>query len=227
MSDSTSTPEWMDHFPALRAITDPAWLQAARQAQLKHYKPGKVVFSAGEPCTYYPLVIEGTISVQKISEDGHEITLYHIQPSHHCELTTSCLLGGTCYHASGITTTDVRVVLIPNQAFLNALAGSESFRNYIYHTIDSGMNELVELVETVAFGPMDRRIARYLLDSSQISNPIKITHHHLATELGTAREVVSRLLKHFEHLGLIKLGRGQIRVIDQHHLSKLINQSSV
>ena len=215
---------WTENFPALHAITDPAWLQCVTQAQLKVYGPGTVIFSAGQPCTHYPLVIDGIANVQKISEDGHEITLYHIQPGHNCELTTACLLAGECYQASGITSTRVRVVLIPKKAFLTALSDSDQFRKYIYSTINNGMNELAELVETVAFGPMDQRLAHYLLDAASHQNPIHITHHDLAIELGTAREVVSRLLKTFEHLSWIKIKRGQIEILDHQQLETLLKQ---
>lgn len=224
MSDPNTSPTWTTHFPALQRITDPVWLHSAQQAQLKEYAVGTVLFSAGQHCSYYPLVIDGIVNVQKISEDGHEITLYHIQPGHSCELTTSCLIGGSRYHANGTTATEARVVLIPKQAFLNALAGSEGFRSYIYNTIDSGMNELAELVEAVAFAPMGQRLAHYLFDAATHENPVNITHHHVATELGTAREVVSRLLKSFERQGWIKIRRGQIEVIDQRQLYDLIKQ---
>lgn len=226
MSDANTSPVWVAHFPVLQAITDPAWLRCANKARLMNYSVGTVLFSAGQPCTHYPLVIDGTVNVQKSSKNGHEIILYHIQAGHSCELTTSCLLSNNCYHASAIAATEVHLVLIPKQAFLNALAGSEGFRRYIYSTIDSGMNELAELVETVAFGPMNQRLAQYLLNAAANSNPINVTHHDLATELGTAREVISRLLKHFEHQRWVKLRRGQIEVLDRKLLCELVKQQA-
>ncbi len=222
VSRSLTIPTWVEHFPALKAITDPTWLAVANTARTIKIPAHTYIFHDGEPCKQYLLVFAGSVNVQKVTEDGHEITLYHIQPGHSCELTTACLLGDSCYHAEAITTTAVEAVTIEKQAFMRALNDSTDFRNFIFSAIDSGMNELATLVEEVAFGPMEQRIAQHLLDSSLLSNLIKTTHYDLAVELGTAREVVSRLLKKFERQGWVKLHRGKVEIIEKSRLSMML-----
>ncbi len=222
MKEFQTIPAWVSSFPALQTITDPVWCGVSNTAQVINLPANTPVFHAGESCKNYLLVLAGSINVQKVTDDGHEITLYHMQPGHSCELTTACLLGGDCYHAEAITTTAVQAVLISKKAFMHALSGSDGFRDFIYSSIDSGMNELATLVEEVAFGPMDQRLAQHLLDSALCTNPIKATHYDLAAELGTAREVVSRLLKKFEHQGWVKLRRGEVEIIEKGELCTLV-----
>ncbi len=222
MREFQTIPAWVASFPALKTITDPVWCEVSNNARIINLPVNTPIFHAGESCENYLLVLAGSVNVQKVTEDGHEITLYHMQPGHSCELTTACLLSGSCYHAEAITTTAVQAVLISKKEFMQALNGSDGFRKFIYSSIDSGMNELATLVEEVAFGPMDQRLAQHLLDSVLCTNPIKTTHYDLAVELGTAREVVSRLLKKFEHQGWVKLRRGEVEIIEKGELCTLV-----
>jgi len=222
MDKSQQSPSWLSSFPALQLIDDPVWRAAADAAQVIHLPADNTIFQAGDACQNYLLVAEGSVSVHKVTEDGHEIALYHIQPGHSCELTTSCLLAGNDYRVEAVTTTKVCVVLIPKNDFMTAFTGSNGFRKFIYQSIDNGMNELASLVGEVAFGPMEQRLAEHLLDLSQETNRVEVTHYELAVELGSAREVVSRLLKKLERQGWVKLHRGQVEVLEKQQLSELI-----
>lgn len=215
-------PAWVSSFPALKTITDPVWLAVSHAARVVSIPAHTPIFHAGEPCINYLLVLAGSVNVQKVTDDGHEITLYHMHPGHSCELTTACLLSGGCYHAEAMTITAVQAVLIPQNSFMRALNSSDGFRNFIYSSIDSGMNELATLVEEVAFEPMGQRLAQHLLDSALSTHLVKTTHYDLAVELGTAREVVSRLLKKFERQGWVKLHRGEVEIIERNQLCTLV-----
>jgi CRP/FNR family transcriptional regulator, anaerobic regulatory protein len=213
--------DWLCAFPELRGISDPAWNAIARSAHSARFPEGESVFREHEPCKYFLLVAAGSIRVQKSSENGGIITLYHLQAGQVCELTTSCLLAGEPYPADAITESPVTLVLIPGEQFREALIRSSQFRDYVFSTLGKGMNELVTLVEEVAFGQMDGRLARCLLNQSQQDTRIESTHQELAEELGTAREVISRLLKKFEHQGWVRLHRGWIEIIDRNVLQDL------
>ena len=215
-------PSWLSSFPELAAIDDKAWRDALAQARMTRYPPGAAIYKDGEGCESFILILEGRVKVERISASGQEITLYHLQPGQICELTTSCLMSGKCYHADAIAETEVRAVLIPRAAFQAALSGSPAFRRYVYDTVEQGMSDLLSLLETVVSTPTGRRLAAYLAEQARVSgDTLHATHHEIATELGTSREVVSRLLKDFEHHGWVRLHRGHIEILDREALEEM------
>ncbi|MCC6206906.1 MAG: Crp/Fnr family transcriptional regulator [Gammaproteobacteria bacterium] len=216
--------DWLKVYAALEAIGDPAWSRVLRCVQHLHLPAGAHVFRDGDPCQYYLLVVEGSVLVRKTTPDGHEIVLYHVNAGGTCELTTVCMLGGKRYAADAVAVTPAHVVLIPKDEFQSAVKESPAFRHFVYSSLDKGVGDLVSLVETVAFGHIDQRLARYLLGCPGARGRIQATHQDIAHELGTAREVVSRALKHFEHNGWVRLHRGWIEVVDEMALRALLDR---
>jgi len=212
---------WLSRFPELSAIADPAWRKAAAYAQTMRVKPDYVLFRDGSTCKAYVLVISGSIRVQKIDPDGHEILLYRVEDHQSCMLTTTCLIGQQNYPAEGIAETDVELVVLSSEIFQTALAESEGFRGFGMRSIGRRIADLMALIEDVAFARMDVRIARLLLSRCPDSDVLHATHQEISAELGTAREVVSRVLKNFEGRGWISLGRGCIRVQNKSGLESL------
>ncbi|MDQ6960245.1 MAG: Crp/Fnr family transcriptional regulator [Mariprofundaceae bacterium] len=212
---------WLSRFPELDAIADPAWRKAAACAQTMRVKPGYVLFRDGGACNAYVLVISGSIRVQKMDPDGHEIVLYRVEDYQSCMLTTTCLIGHQDYPAEGVAETEVELVVLPAEIFQMALAESGDFRSFVMRSIGQRIADLMALIEEVAFARMDVRIARLLLSRCPDSNVFHVTHQEISAELGTAREVVSRVLKNFEGRGWISLGRGHIRMLDEGGLESL------
>ncbi|MFA7096501.1 MAG: Crp/Fnr family transcriptional regulator [Gammaproteobacteria bacterium] len=213
-SGADAQPAWVNAFSALRHLDDPAWRKTLAAAKLVTLPPGVTVFRHGDRCQNYLLVLEGSVRVQKVSDSGREIVLYRVEAGEGCVLTTSCLLAGERYPAEGITETEVRAVALPSEHFQEGLAGSAGFRNFVFATYGKRIIDLIVLVEDVAFGRIDIRLAQCLLNHADRTHPIESTHHDIATELGTAREVVSRQLKEFERRGWVRLGRGRIEILD-------------
>ena len=217
--------QWLDHYPDLQSLSDPVWQQVLNSARRSMFKPGESVFRDGEACQNYLLVLAGSIRVQKVSEGGHEIALYHVGPGQTCEVTTSCLLANKHYTAEAVAETEVDAIFISKLHFMEAVTRVTGFRNFIFSSLDKGLADLLSLLEEVAFTPMDQRLAQVLLKKLLApDNHIKITHHELAAELGTAREVVSRLLKEFERQGWAKLHRGHIQILDINALRHLLRK---
>jgi len=208
------TPDWISQFPELVAISDPAWNRAAASAHVMRAPPGYVLFRDGNVCKGYVLVISGSVRVQKMDADGHEILLYRVEDGQSCMLTTICLIGDQDYPAEGVAENDVELVMLPSDTFRSALADSAAFRAFVMRSIGHRIADLMTLIEDVAFGRMDVRIARMLASRGQSSEVIRATHQEIATELGTAREVVSRVLKDFERHGWLKLERMKISILD-------------
>jgi CRP/FNR family transcriptional regulator len=217
----------LESFPVLRELLALERLEIRQALQLTTVHAGMPLFRDGEACENYLLILEGSAKVQKLSDNGQIITLYHLQGGQVCELTTSCLLAGKSYPAEAIAESDVRAVLLPKILFHEALSLSPQFRSFVFSSVDKGMHDLVALVEEVTFGHMDRRLARRLLKAAHSRRRIQVTHNILAEELGTAREVVSRLLKEFEGHGWVRLHRGWIEITDKNSLQDLAEHTAV
>lgn len=172
---------------------------------------GTRIFSEGSPCQAYLILLSGQLRVRKLGENGREIVLYRVEPGETCIITTACLMAETGYDAEGIAETDIEAQALPMRAFKDLLAQSASFRAFVFRAYGTRLADLLMLIEEVAFGRIDRRLATHLLERGRGRPEIRITHQDLAMELGTAREVVSRQLKDFEHHGWLTLARGAIR----------------
>lgn len=218
--------DWLAQFPELQALQDSAWQQALSQTNLATIPAGQVLYKSGDSCENFVLVLHGSIRVQIISESGNEVVLYRVEDGQSCILTTTCLVAHERYHAEGITETEVSAVIIPAAAFRNALAQSEGFRTFVFSSYAQRLTDLFMLIDAISFGRMDVRLASTLLTMADRNREIHITHSDLARELGTAREVVSRLLKDFERRNWVQLRRGVITVDDPQALQQFASKSN-
>ncbi len=155
-------------------------------------------------------LLEGGIRVVKCAPSGRELPLYRVTPGESCIITSACLLGHVDYNARGETESATRLALLPSADFL-ALLAHEPFRRFVFHLFAERLADLMQLVEEVAFKKLDQRLAALLLGRGQV---VHATHQQLADELGSVREIVSRLLKNFAAQGLVRLGREQIEILD-------------
>lgn len=187
-------------------------------AATMHLPAGAVVFDENQQCQGFPLLLSGSIRVIKASANGRELQLYRVCPGESCILTSSCLLGHAQYHARGIVEQDVELVALPPSAFRTLLSQYEPFRDYIFSLFSERLTDLMQLVSAVAFQKLDQRLAALLIAKP---SPIHITHQALADELGSVREIVSRLLKNFADQGWVRLGREQIEIVEVASLKKL------
>jgi CRP/FNR family transcriptional regulator len=217
--------ELFEKHPELREFHHLGGSDLVDAMRLITVQPGMSLYQHGQVCENYLLILSGSVRVQKLSEKGQVITLYHLVAGRACELTTTCLLGGKNYPAEAIAETEVHAILIPKADFQQALAQLPDFRNFVFSSIDKGMNDLIGLLEDVSFGRMDSRLARRLLQLADATHPIAVTHQALAEELGTAREVISRLLKGFERQNLVSLRRGHIEIVERQHLRDLAQEN--
>lgn len=191
------------------------------QSQSVNVPANTTIFRQGDSCENYLLVLKGSVKVFSRAENGREIVLYRVQDGQSCTLTTACLFAKNPYPAEGITETDSTALMIPRSVFNQALAESDEFRKIIFDQYATRLSDVINLVENLSFGHLEIRLARLLLQLSADSNLIETTHHILATELGSAREVISRQLKEFERQQLIILQRGSIQIVERKKLLKM------
>ncbi|QXD13964.1 Crp/Fnr family transcriptional regulator [Rhodocaloribacter litoris] len=176
---------------------------------------GRHLCMEGDRCLHLPIVLAGSARIYKIGGQGREITLYRLEPGDSCILTASCLIGNHDFPAFAITETDVVAALVPATDFLRWLGEHAAWRTYVFGLLWNRLVDVISLVEEVTFRRMDARLAEHLLKlTGNVVGTIHTTHEALADELGTAREVVSRILKEFERQGWVALSRGTIRVCD-------------
>lgn len=194
--------------------------------QTMHLPAGQVVFHHGDPCHNYLLVIEGSVRVQALAANGREITLYRVRDGQSCVITTSCLISQESYPAEGVTELETSALVVPQAVFDEALGASAEFRRFVFANQGQRLGDLIHRVEDVMFGRIDVRLARLLMTlSEQGSQPVAMTHQQLASELGSAREVISRQLKQFEGRGWVVIGRGTIAVTAPARLSELAREN--
>jgi len=210
MLDQFTLSRLLQQYPMLQALSN-AEKDLLATANMIHLEADTVVFAEGQSCQGFPMLLSGNIRVIKTSSNGRELQLYRVMPGESCILTSSCLLGNTCYQARGIVEQSLDIVLLPVNVFHNLVAKNDDFRHYVFHLFSDRITDLMQLVSAVAFQKQDQRLAKLLCGRP---NPIYTTHQALADELGCAREIVSRLLKGFEDQGWIRLGRELITIED-------------
>ena len=175
---------------------------------------GQTVFRQGDNCQNYLIVVNGCVKVLARAENGREIVLYRVTEGSTCVLTTSCLLGHNAYPAEGITETETTAIALPKAAFEEGINNNPAFRQFVFDTYAQRFAGLITLFEEVTLGRLDIRLVTYLIKNGSHSKTITATHQQLAAELGSSREVISRLLKNFEKEGWVHLSRGQIENIN-------------
>jgi CRP/FNR family transcriptional regulator len=205
-------------YPVLRELPAPLLKKVETTAKPVRAPAGQRLFNDGSPCTYYPLLIEGIIRASKISPDGHEILLYRLYPGEICVITVVTLLGDVSYPAFGAAETALTLLAVPRSVFLEIVLECPAFRVFVFNALSQRIANLMALVDDVAFRRVDQRLASRLLLQRQ---PDTTTHQMLADELGTSREVVSRILETFQHSGMIRLGRKRIEILDRNALDRL------
>jgi len=180
---------------------------------------GTQVFAEHQPCQGFPLLIEGSIKVVKLASSGRELMLYRVVPGGSCIISSSCLLGHSDYNARGIAETPLTLLAMPIPLFSALMIEHAPFRDFVFHLFADRIGELMQLVEEVAFTRLDQRLAKLILARNETR--IHVTHQQLADELGSVREIVSRLLKGFAAQDLLTLGREQIVISNRDGLQKI------
>ena len=200
-------------FPGI--ATDPAFVnEFSASATAVSLAAGQTICNQGGSCSQLALVTAGSARVYKLAESGREITLYRVEPGECCILTASCMLSERAFPANAEVETDLKAVTVPANCVMAWMTGSEVWRQFLWSLLASRLGDVIGLVEEVAFRRMDERLADYLAaHAEQHGTILHATHSQIAADLGTSREVVSRILKDLEQRGLLCLSRGRIDIL--------------
>ncbi len=171
------------------------------------------IYWEGDSCTHIALILSGEIRVYKASPGSREITLYEIGPGETCILNASCIISNTSYPANAVTLTDLEILSIPAGYFRELMESTPNIQHFIFTQLSQRLASVMTLLEEVVFNRMDERLQDHLIEKSE-NNRLKASHQTIANDLGTSREVVSRLLKDMERKGMVLLSRNSIKLLN-------------
>jgi CRP/FNR family transcriptional regulator, anaerobic regulatory protein len=175
---------------------------------------GKDVFVEGDQVDTIALLTSGVVRVYKIGATGREITLYRFGLGESCILTANAILSGQSFPAIATVEQDAEAVIIPADTFSDWVGRYDLWRRFVFDLLSQRLSSMMTIVDEVAFRRMDTRVAAFLLERARNQNPIPVTHQEIAAELGSSREVISRILEDFASLGLIRSTRGMVEILD-------------
>ena len=193
------------------------------RARLVSLPEGAMYVADGDRTDVIALVGAGRLRVFKTSESGREITLYGVEGGEFCVLNLLCVLTGICSPANARVEEPVRAVAFQGTDFRRWIGSDPAIRTHMFALLGNSVAEIMSLVEEIAFKKMDVRLAEYLQRRlpDKAATTLEVTHEKIAADLGSAREVISRLLKEFERQGAVQLGRGRITLLDPALLGSL------
>jgi CRP/FNR family transcriptional regulator, anaerobic regulatory protein len=175
---------------------------------------GHDVFLEGDRVEAIALLISGTVRVYKIGETGREITLYRFGYGESCILTANAILSQKSFPAVATVEKDAEAVMIPAEKFREWVKRYDPWREFVFELLSDRLSTVMAVVDEVVFQRMDRRVASLLLTRARTVNPFRVTHQEIAAELGSSREVISRILEDFSQKGIVNVGRGTVEVLD-------------
>jgi len=212
-------------FPVLKQL-NPVELQTLMSGgQMLDLPAGQMLMQQNTQCQHVPLVISGQLRVFKLAPNGREMTLFRTGPGETCLVSVACRIGGEDFPALAQVETDTRLFMIPVVIYEQLLAHKEFWKDFLIMTLYQRLSETLFILEAVAFERTDRRLVSWLLaKTAGGKGQIKTTHETVAVELGTAREVVSRLLGDMRQKGMISMTRGKINVLKPELLVTLLEE---
>lgn len=175
---------------------------------------GRDVFVEGDHTEAIALLVSGVVRVYKIGETGREITLYRFGLGESCILTANAILSQQTFPAIATVEQEAEAVMIPAEAFREWVRRHDLWREFVFDLFSQRLSTVMAIVDEVVFQRMDRRIASFLINRARNQNPLRVTHQEIAADLGSSREVISRLIEDFVSEGIVRTGRSIIEVLD-------------
>ncbi|TXM73779.1 Crp/Fnr family transcriptional regulator [Methylobacterium sp. WL12] len=206
---------WIERFPLVRNFSA-SHLQIARgNVHFPVLESGAIAYELQGACANYLMCIDGRTRVFRMSETGREMLIYKVGAGGTCVLTTQCLLSGGGFPAQSVAEARTELAALPADTFRQLMRESDEFRDFVLDDYTKLLTAVFDLVEEVAFAPLEQRLARRLLVEADADGIVWKTHQQLASDVGSVREVVSRLLGEWADTGLVEIRRGQVQVMDR------------
>lgn len=200
--------------PLLEQAEAPVVDAFKRTAFVTRIPAGRDVFVVGDEVNAIALLVSGVVRVYKVGETGREITLYRFGSGESCILTANAILARQMFSAIATVEKEAEAIMIPADVFRDWVQRFEYWRSFVFTLLSHRLMSVMEIVDEVTFRRMDSRLAALLVKRATVQNPVMMTHQEIASELGSSREVISRLLETIASHGIIRVERGAIHVLD-------------
>ena len=215
--------EFESCFPIWGGLTKAQRSRILENLVFREIEKGTVIHSGSAECTGLLLVKSGQLRAYILSDEGREITLYRLFDRDMCLFSASCMLHSAQFDLTVEAEKDTALWIIPAEIYRQIMAESAPVANYTNEVMASRFSEAMWLIEQIMWKSMDRRIAAFLLEEASIEGTtrLSLTHETIANHLGTHREVVTRMLRHFQEEGMVRLSRGTVELLDKEKLRAL------
>ena len=215
--------EFSDYFPIWDKLTAEQQHMISYNLQIFHANAGALIHNGSMDCLGLLIVRRGQLRVYAMSPEGREVTLYRLLDRDVCLFTSSCVLPNIQFEVAVTAEKVSDMWVIPAPVFKELMETSAPVANYTSQLISSRFSEVMGLMEQIMWKSFDKRLAAFLLEESALehTNNLKITHEKIANHLGTAREVVTRMLRYFQNEGIVVLNRGTVDLVDEKKLLEL------
>lgn len=212
-----------EYFPIFNKLTNEEQSTLINNATLRKIPKGTLLHNGSDDCLGLLLVKKGQLRAYIYSDEGREVTVYRLFERDMCIFSASCMLRSIQFDITIKAEKDTEAWLIPPDVYKKLMDNSVVIANYTNEIMGERFTSVMWLVEQIMFKSFDKRLASFLVDECSIeeSAVLKITHEQIASHLGTAREVVTRMLKYFQNEGVVKLTRGAIEIINMEKLNEL------
>ena len=212
-----------DYFPVWDKLTKQQQEKLTSASELRSAKAGTIMHNGSMDCLGLLLIRSGQLRVYMLSPEGREITLYRLFDRDICLFSSACVMPNIQFEVTVEAEKDCELWVIPSCLFKELMEQSAPVANYANQLISSRFSEVMWLMEQIMWKSFDKRLADFLLEESRLEETdcLKLTHERIANHLGTAREVVTRMLRYFQNEGMVRLTRGAVEIIDREALAHL------
>lgn len=204
----------LDHLASALSISPESvgLKELAQNASVSSCPAGTRLFSTGDVCRNFVVVLKGTAKVQLSTRTGREMILFRLEPGQSCALTTSCILTQSPYYAEGLAETDLEFLTLPSQWFLKSVQSQPELFIKILNNYAERIGELTAVIDRLMTRDLNAELKSFLVNKSDDQNRVVLSHQMIADELASSREVISRKLKSYEKAGLIAMSRGLVKL---------------
>lgn len=218
--------EFAQYFPVWDKLTATQQSLLTDTVTERTIQKGETVHNGAVSCTGVLLIRSGRLRSYILSEDGREVTLYRLFDRDMCLLSASCMLRSIAFEIVVEAEEETDLWVIPPETYRAIMEESAPLANYTNEIMASHFSDVMWLVEQILWKSLDKRLAEFLLEEQAIcgDTTLKITHEIIGNHLGTAREVITRMLRYFQSEGLVKLTRGTVELTDMPGLARLCDQ---
>lgn len=218
--------DFAQYFPIWEKLTDSEQQQLQRTAVKRFVKRGTILHNGSSDCVGLLIVCSGQLRAYIVSEQGREITVSRLCERDICLFSAACVMQNIQFDLTVEAEKDTELWVIPSETYKKLMADSAVTANFTNQIMASRFSEVMWLMEQVIWKSIDKRLAAFLLEESALeeSSSLKITHEKIANHMGTAREVITRMLRYFQEERMVSLARGTVEILDRRKLEKLIKK---